>query len=296
MFSFIKDKLNKIYSSFSSKISGLFKKEKIDDATLQELEALLISADLGVKVTKDVLQKLKDRYSRGEIKKGEDLKAELQNLLLELITAKKGETDCSIYLLVGINGSGKTTFAGKLANMQKKSGRKTLLVAADTFRAAAVDQLIQWGQKSGVEVVIGKENQDPASVVFAGCEKYKNEKYDCLIIDTAGRLQTKVNLMKELEKVRKVITKVVPEQKVCTLLTIDAMLGQNSLQQAKVFHESTNVDGLVLTKMDGTGKAGIVFAIVQELQIPITFICFGEDINSIKYFDPQEFVEQLLRE
>ncbi|MDR3647127.1 MAG: signal recognition particle-docking protein FtsY [Candidatus Babeliales bacterium] len=295
MFGFIKDKLSKIYTSFTSKLAGIFNKATLDADSLKELESLLISADMGVKSTKHIINKLNTDFQAGKISKGEDLKNALEDLLIEQLHGKNLDTkDYNVFILVGINGSGKTTFASKLANLY--AGKRILFVAGDTFRAAAVEQLNEWAKRLNVDIEVGKENQDPASVIFAGCERFKRENYDILIIDTAGRLQTKVNLMKELEKVKKVIVKQLPESKICTLLTVDSMLGQNSLEQAKLFNESTNLDGIVLTKMDGTGKAGIAFAIVQELNIPIAFICYGEEVEKIKKFDAKEYVQQLLSE
>ena len=296
MFGFIKDKLSKIYSNFSSKLISLFTKETIDQDSLNELENLLIAADLGVKTTRQIIQKLNENFKSGKITKGADLKKALEELLLQIASAKKADVNSTVFLLVGINGSGKTTFVGKLANKFKKEGKSVLLIAGDTFRAAATDQLIVWSKKCDVQIEVGKDKQDPASVIFAGCERFKKESFDILIIDTAGRLQTKVNLMKELEKVKKVISKQLPDHKICTLLTIDSMLGQNSFDQAKVFNESTNLDGIILTKMDGTGKAGIAFAIMQELNLPIAYISFGEEVDKMKQFDAQEYVTQLMSE
>jgi len=251
---------------------------------------------MGVKTTKLIINKLNESFGSGEITKGQDLKEALQKYLIEAISLKQMNANNELFLLVGINGSGKTTFAAKLANQFISQGKKVLLVAGDTFRAAAVEQLADWAKKIGASIEIGKPEQDPSSVVFAGCQRYKNENFDILIIDTAGRLQTKVNLMKELEKIKKVIEKQLPEKKVLTLLTIDSMLGQNSFEQANLFNQSTNLDGLILTKMDGTGKAGIAFAIVQELKIPVKYICFGEKLEQISDFDAQSYVEQLLSE
>ena len=176
-----------------------------------------------------------------------------------MLTVSKNMFTQNVYLLVGINGSGKTTFAGKLANSFTKNGKRCLLAAADTFRAAAPEQLTEWSKKSDASLFTGTQNQDPASVVFGACDQYKKENFDTLIIDTAGRLQTKDNLMKELEKIKRIVAKQLPDHQVTTLLTIDAMLGQNSFSQAKIFNEATDVNGLVLTKMDGTGKGGIIF-------------------------------------
>jgi len=294
MFNFIKDKLKKIYNQVTSRISGLFSRKKIDEETLKELEVILISSDAGVTTTKHILDKIKEQFKKGEIEEGHNLKDALEKILLDMLTAKKAPPEEKIYLMVGINGSGKTTFTGKLAKKFKNDGHKVLLVAADTFRAAATEQLEQWATKTGVDIVTGTKEQDPASVVFKGCETFKNKGFDKIIIDTAGRLQTKTNLMKELEKIKKIIKRHLPDDQINTLLTIDSMLGQNSLEQAKVFKESTDVNGVILTKMDGTGKGGIVFAITQELDIPIAYISFGEQLDQFKIFDSQEYVSELL--
>ncbi|MCA9770516.1 signal recognition particle-docking protein FtsY [Candidatus Dependentiae bacterium] len=294
MFSFIKDKLKKIYSSVTSKLSALFGKTSIDKDTLKELEILLLSADTGVATTRKIITKLENQWRAGALSHGNDLKKALEEHLLLLLAQQAYNCLSPVTLLVGINGSGKTTFAGKRAHSLTKEGKKVLLVAADTFRAAATHQLAEWAKKIGVEVVIGKENQDPASVVFAGCKKFIDENFDALIIDTAGRLQTKINLMKELEKIKKVVTKHLPDTPISTLLTIDSMLGQNSFEQARLFNEATDVSGIVLTKMDGTGKGGIVFGIVDELKIPVAYISFGEQPEQYTLFDKQEYVHDLL--
>jgi len=296
MFNFIKEKLKKVYNQFTSKVSSIFLQNKIDEETLKELEIILLSADTGVKTTKIIIENLREQHKNGTISEGQSLKEALEKQLTDILSTKPAITESKVYLMVGINGSGKTTFAGKLANKFKKEGKKMLMVAADTFRAAATEQLEQWAQKTGVEIVTGKQDQDPASVVFQGCEKYKNEGFDIIIIDTAGRLQTKANLMRELEKIKKIIKRHLPEEEINTLLTIDSMLGQNSLEQAKIFNENTDVSGIVLTKMDGTGKGGIVFAISKELEIPIAFISFGEKIDQFKVFEPEEYVAELLGE
>lgn len=261
---------------------------------MQELERILISADTGIKTTTHLISALKKKLPPHA--DGQALKKILQAELLQLLTTTSYSDDCSVFLLVGINGSGKTTTVAKLAYRAQQKGKKVLLVAADTFRAAATEQLESWASRLHADIVTGKENQDPASVVFAGITQFKQGNYDVLIIDTAGRLQTKTNLMKELEKIKRVITSQLPHHTICTLLTIDAMLGQNSLQQAKLFHESTQLNGIILTKMDGTGKGGIVFAIVHELKIPIAFISYGEQPDQLKFFNTQEYVHDLLNE
>ena len=241
------------------------------------------------------MERLQEQYELGELKEGESLKAALQDILLTILQKPKAPaSDAQIFILVGINGSGKTTLASKLAHHYVKQGKKALFVAADTFRAAAQEQLNAWATKTGSAIVHGKPQQDPASVVYTGCQELIAQGQDILIIDTAGRLQTKINLMNELAKLKRVIEKQLPSHTVHVLLTIDSMLGQNSLEQARLFKECTQVDGIVLTKMDGTGKGGIVFAIADELEIPIKYITFGEQISQMKLFDRKEYVENLL--
>ncbi|MCK5632610.1 signal recognition particle-docking protein FtsY [bacterium] len=296
MFGFIKNKLKKIYDTFTTKVHALFSKTTVDPETLKELETILIGADVGVKTTRTIITNLKKKYEQGQIAKGSDLKNALEQELHNLLSAQPFEQKSNIFLLVGINGSGKTTFAAKLASKLQSEGKKVLLVAADTFRAAAVEQLTTWAKKLNIAIESGTQGQDPASVVFKACETFKQKQFDALIIDTAGRLQTKTNLMKELEKIKRIISKQLPENTINTLLTVDSMLGQNSLEQARIFNQSTDLSGIILTKMDGTAKGGIVFAIVQELNIPVAYISFGEQTDQFKNFAPQEYVQQLLEE
>ena len=292
MFSFIKQQLHKIYTGFASKLGAFLGRTTIDEATLHELELLLISADTGVSTTRTIINQLKKDASV----QGTALRTALEPILVSILD-KAGTYDsqaAAVYLLVGINGSGKTTSIGKLAHQLHTQGKRVLLVAADTFRAAAPEQLAAWASSIGVDIVLGTGQQDPAAVVFNGLERFVKEGYDTLIIDTAGRLHTKVNLMHELAKIKRVITKQLPDVPVATLLTIDAMLGQNSFEQAKLFKECTQVNGIILTKMDGTGKGGIVFAIADQLQIPIAYITFGEQVDHIKLFNARLFVQDLV--
>lgn len=296
MFRFIKDKIKSVYSNFTQKITSIFSGDrKLDDAFIEELRALLLASDTGVKTTTSIIERLKQ-----EAKGVEDLEAVkkiLESILITMLqSAQQEPVDPSVLLMVGINGSGKTTFVGKYAYRLKKQGKNVLLVAGDTFRAAATQQLQQWGVKVGVDVFVGKEHQDPASVIFDGCKKFHEEGYDHIIIDTAGRLQTKINLMKELEKIRKIINRQLPNASIAAWLTIDSMLGQNSLRQAEIFHEATNITGVVLTKMDGTGKGGIVFSIVDQFKLPIVFTTFGEHETDSAVFDAALYVEGLLNE
>jgi len=296
MFNFVKNRLQKVYQQFTKKINSLFSRTTIDEATLKELKKLLIASDTGVKTTRSIINRLKKQVIEGILKKGETLQTALQIILVDILKKTDSYTIVGkrIFVLVGINGSGKTTFIGKLAHQYAQEDKKVLLVAADTFRAAAPEQLACWAEKSSTDILLGKPNQDPASVVFTGCQKFKAENYDILIVDTAGRLQTKINLMNELVKIKRIIAQQLPDEPITTLLTIDGMLGQNSFEQAKLFKEYTDVHGIVLTKMDGTGKGGIVFAIAQELALPIIYLTFGEKLDQFKLFDADEYVTELL--
>ena len=293
MFNFFKNSLSKIYSTVTSKFASVFQ-GKLDESSIEEIRKILISSDAGIKTTNAVIEELKNRYKSGQIKDGSDLKLLLKEILLKILDINF-DYNFDVCIMLGINGSGKTTFCAKLANFYKSEGKRVLLVAADTFRAAAVDQLESWSLKIGVDLYKGKVNQDPASVVFGGCNKFKNENYDILIIDTAGRLQTKSHLMQELSKIKKVILKQL-DCKISALLTLDSMLGQNSLEQAKLFNESTELDGLILTKLDGTGKGAFVFNVANEFKIPVAFTSFGEKLSAFARFDGKEYVNQLLDE
>lgn len=293
VFSFLKKTFQKIYEQVTSPIKALFARP-IDQETLKQLETILLSADTGIRTTRFVLDTVTRAWQNGSLKDGRDLKSLLEQTLNTMLETPTYQPQDTIYLMVGINGSGKTTAISKLANLYKKEGKRVLCIAADTFRAAATEQLASWAHKIGVDIITGKEAQDPSSVVYAGVQEFKKGAHDVLIIDTAGRLQTKINLMKELEKIKRVISTQLPNRKIVTLLTIDAMLGQNSFEQAKLFHESTPIDGVILTKMDGTGKGGIVFAIIHELHIPIAYVSFGEQPEQFKLFDAQEYVHDLL--
>ena len=295
MFSFIKQSLQKIYNGITSQLNSLFGKKTIDPAVLKELEVILLSADTGVSTTRAIMSQLEDKYARGEIAEGAALKAELNTILHSLLKkSQSSNTQGTVFVLVGINGSGKTTFASKLAHRLTQNGKKVLLVAADTFRAAATQQLARWAEQTGVAIESGRDNQDPASIIFKGCDRFEKEAFDALIIDTAGRLHTKSYLMDELAKIKRVIEKKLPHETVQTILTIDGMLGQNSFEQAKLFQACTQVNGIVLTKMDGTGKGGIVFAIADELAIPVWYLTYGEQVEQLKPFNAEEYITNLL--
>ena len=294
MFGFIKQKLQKIFNNISAKLHVFWSKEHIDEQTLNELELILLQADTGIHTTRAIISKLKKDAAAHKLINGQQLRSSLEQELVSILSKAPTVEEHTIYLLVGINGSGKTTLASKLAHRALSQGKRPLLVAADTFRAAAIEQLEAWSQRAGCEIIAGKPGQDPASVVFEGAQTFAEKNFDVLIIDTAGRLQTKTNLMAELAKIKRMIERHLPNQRICTLLTVDAMLGQNSFEQAKLFHESTQLDGIVLTKMDSTGKGGIIFSITQTFNIPVVFLSFGEHMDQLKVFNTKEYVQELL--
>lgn len=295
MFGFIKNTLQKIYSAVTSHLVSIFAQKKISPETLTEIEKILITADTGITTTKVIISSLEKQYAAGTIVDGKQLQLALEKeLLATLAQAQTAPKNSSIFLLIGINGSGKTTFAGKLAYSFTSKGKTCTLAAADTFRAAAPEQLKSWATASGADIFMGSAHQDPAAIAFGATEKFKQSQADVLIIDTAGRLQTKENLMREIEKIKRVIQKQLPDATIHTLLTVDAMLGQNSFQQAKIFHEAVKIDGIVLTKIDGTGKGGIIFSITQNLNIPVEYISYGEKMGDMKLFNSQEYVTSLL--
>jgi len=285
---------------FFCRFAGLFKRSRIEESTWDELEELLISADVGVETTAKLLERVKRRVRDEKLADGAGIRQALKEEMVGLLTvdgrsgADHDGTSMKAILVVGVNGTGKTTSIAKLANEYKRGGQKVLLGAADTFRAAAIDQLKLWGNRVGVDVVAHQQNADPGAVVYDALQAALNRKIDVVIIDTAGRLQTKHNLMDELKKIRKIVSKFEVEQEV--LLVIDATTGQNGLSQARSFTEATDVTGIFLSKLDGTARGGIVLAISDELQIPIKYIGIGEQIDDIAPFDPRSFVDAIFDE
>ncbi len=278
----------------------LFGKKQIDADTLEELEEILISADLGVKTVIELVRTLEQRLNRQELADGDALKSALQEEILARLTPYAQPLVPTaelpfVIMVIGVNGVGKTTTIGKLASKFTAQGKKVLLAAGDTFRAAAAEQLMTWGERTGVDVVRHQEGADPAAVVFDACKAAVARKADILIIDTAGRLHTKVNLMEELKKVYRIMGREIPGAPHETLLVLDAATGQNALNQTRIFKEAANVTGVVLTKLDGTAKGGIVVAICNEYQIPLRFIGVGESVEDLREFDPHEFVQALFQ-
>lgn len=294
--------LKKTRTGFSARLNAFLANfRRVDEDFFEELEEMLILSDVGVNVATQLTEDLRYEAKLENAKKADDLKRVIIEKLVE-IYEKAGvfneqinfQDGLTVMLFVGVNGVGKTTSIGKLAYKYKNEGKKVMLVAADTFRAGAVAQLAEWGRRVDVPVVTGPEKADPASVVFDGMERAVAENVDVLLIDTAGRLQNKDNLMAELEKIGRIIKRVVPDAPHETLLALDASTGQNALSQAKEFSKITPLTGLILTKIDGTAKGGVVLAIRQELDIPVKFIGFGEKIDDIGEFDSEDFIRGLL--
>lgn len=275
-------------------------KKEIDADTLEELEEILITSDIGVKTTVELIRTLEQRLGRNELKDGAALRGALKEEILKRLVAHHKPLEMNakapyVLLVIGVNGVGKTTTIGKLAARYTAEGKKVLLAAADTFRAAASEQLVAWGDRSGVDVIRHKEGADPSAVTFDACKAALARNVDILIIDTAGRLHTKVNLMEEMKKIRRVIDREIPGAPHETLLVVDAATGQNALSQARLFKESAGVTGIALTKLDGTAKGGIVVAVSHEFALPVRFIGVGEAIEDLRDFDPQEFTEALFQ-
>lgn len=294
--------LKKTRTGFSARLNAFLANfRRVDEGFFEELEEMLILSDVGVNVATQLIEDLRYEAKLENAKKADDLKRVIIEKLVE-IYEKDGvfneqinfQDGLTVMLFVGVNGVGKTTSIGKLAYKYKNEGKKVMLVAADTFRAGAVAQLAEWGRRVDVPVVTGPEKADPASVVFDGMERAVAENVDVLLIDTAGRLQNKDNLMAELEKIGRIIKRVVPDAPHETLLALDASTGQNALSQAKEFSKITPLTGLILTKIDGSAKGGVVLAIRQELDIPVKFIGFGEKIDDIGEFDSEDFIRGLL--
>ncbi len=284
------DKLKKIgiFNGFS----------QLDDDFYDELEESLVMADMGAELTMEAVEELKDRCKAEKIKDVEGARACMREILAEYLTAGSGEVDMSrkpaVVLFIGVNGVGKTTSIGKLAARWKGEGKKVLLCAGDTFRAAAADQLTIWSERAGVDIIKQHEGADPAAVVFDAMSAAKARKADVVLVDTAGRLHNKQNLMNELNKISRVIDRECPDSSRETLLVLDATTGQNGLIQAKQFGEAAGITGIVLTKLDGTAKGGIVVAIARELGVPVKFVGMGEGVADLQPFDAKEFTEALL--
>jgi len=291
----LKEKMTKTKESFSESISSLFSSfNKVDEDLLEELLDILIMADVGLTTSEYIIAELRTRIKKKKIEKPESVKDELKEILVELLTFDDTKINKNtILMIVGVNGVGKTTTIGKLANYFSKNRNSVILCAADTFRAAATEQLDLWANRADVPIVKKEEGADPASVIFDATSLAKENKVDILICDTAGRLHNKKNLMDELSKMNKVIERELGNYKKEVLLVLDATTGQNGIMQAKAFSEVTGVTGIVVTKLDGTAKGGMVFSITKELNIPVKFVGLGEGMDDIEEFDAKKFVDSI---
>lgn len=295
----LKEGLTKTRKNFMGRVETLFTGRAIDDEFFEELEEILIQADVGVKTTMKLVERLQEVADEEKLKETGELKVafrrEIENLL-GVASPLQLENGMNIIMMVGVNGAGKTTTIAKIAERYKRQQKKVLLAAGDTFRAAAIDQLKIWGSRVGIDVIAHSEGSDAAAVAFDAVQAARSRKNDLLIIDTAGRLHTQKNLMEELKKVRRIIEKEGNDFHIQTLLVVDATTGQNAITQARLFNEAVKVDGIVLTKLDGTAKGGVVIAIKDELNIPIKLIGVGEKAEDLQDFRPDEFVQALFDE
>ncbi|MBM4331107.1 MAG: signal recognition particle-docking protein FtsY [Deltaproteobacteria bacterium] len=295
----LKQGLFKTHQGLVNKIDQLVAgRKKIDADLLAELEEALITSDIGVRTTQDLLRDVSLKVQRKELEDADLLKKNLQEQMYHILSQQEKPFSLSaarpfVIMVIGVNGTGKTTTIGKMAQIFKAQGKSVLLVAADTFRAAAIEQLEIWGQRVGCDVIKQKSGADPSAVVFDGLHAAKSRGIDVIIVDTAGRLHTKVNLMEELKKVRRILEREMPGAPHEVLLVLDATTGQNSISQAKMFHQAVGVTGIVLTKLDGTAKGGIIIAISNELKIPLRYIGIGEKVDDLREFSARDFVEAL---
>lgn len=297
----LKGGLSKTRDAIAEQVNNVFKVfVKIDEEFFEELEDALILSDLGVETTEFIISELRDRTKSKHLTDGNDVKDELKAIISEILVENDNSMELertpAVVLVIGVNGVGKTTSIGKLAAHYKGKGKKVLLAAADTFRAAAIDQLDIWATRCGCEIIKHQENSDPAAVVFDACRAAKARGADLLICDTAGRLHNKKNLMAELEKIARVIEKELGDCSKEILLVLDATTGQNALSQAKLFAETAEISGIILTKLDGTAKGGVVVAISKEQKIPVKFVGVGEGIDDLQEFKPEDFAKALFEE
>lgn len=301
LFDKLKQGLKKTSQAITNQVNTVFKTfVKVDEELFESLEEALIMADLGFETSTYIIEELRDRVKTKHINDGNDVKTELQNVIADILTecdtSMHLETAPAVILVIGVNGVGKTTSIGKLATHYKNRGKKVLLAAADTFRAAAIDQLDIWAKRSGCDIIKHQENSDPAAVVFDACTAAKARGADILICDTAGRLHNKKNLMAELEKISRVINRELPGCSRETLLVLDATTGQNAVSQAQLFKEAADITGIILTKLDGTAKGGIIIPISKEQSLPVKFVGVGEGIDDLQEFNPQDFARAVFEE
>jgi fused signal recognition particle receptor len=299
----LKNGLTKNREGWAQKIGTICRNRRWDEGSLDAMEENLIAADIGVKATQKLMNALRDQAPSGDEELAQEMSSRLQAAMIELLNGSvpRRKTAPStvrpwIVIFLGVNGVGKTTTIGKLAAQYRAAGKKVLLVAADTFRAAAIEQLDVWAQRVGVDMVKHRPGADPSAVVFDGIQAARSRGVDIVLIDTAGRLHTKVHLIEELKKIRRVIAREQPDAPHETLLVLDATTGQNGLQQARVFKEAADISGIVLTKLDGTAKGGVIISIQEELGVPVEYIGVGEDVEDLQPFDAARFVQALFEQ
>lgn len=299
LFDKLKESLAKTKESVNSKLEDVIRAFKsVDEDLLEELEEALIMADLGVNTSSEIIDRLRSNIKEKKISESSELKEELRGILTEILSTGENSLKLdgkpAVVMVIGVNGVGKTTTIGKIANMYTSAGKKTIIAAADTFRAAAIEQLEVWAERAGAEIIKQQEGSDPAAVVFDAIGAAKKRGADVLLCDTAGRLHNKKNLMEELKKIYRIIEKELPESSLEVLLVLDATTGQNAVHQAQQFKEAADITGIVLTKLDGTAKGGIVFAVKNDYDIPVKLIGIGEGIDDIAEFDPEKFVAAII--
>ena len=297
LFDKLKSGLKKSKDAVLGQVDNIFKAfVKVDEDLLDELEEVLIASDTGVGTAGEIIEKLREEIKERRISDGEEAKGALQEIIAGIIGENEGlklESQPSVVLVIGVNGAGKTTSIGKIAAILKREKKSVVVAAADTFRAAAIDQLEVWVQRAGVDIIKHQEGSDPAAVVFDAIQSAKSRQTDVLLIDTAGRLHNKKNLMEELAKISRVINREIPGASIETLLVLDATTGQNAVNQAREFKNSADITGIILTKLDSSSKGGVVISVRRELGIPIKFIGVGEKIDDLEIFDAQEFARAL---
>ncbi len=295
----LKKSLSKTKDNIFGKISDVVSRRKIDEDLLEEIEEILIGADVGVQATMRLIETLRKKAKEQKLTEGEDLINLLKDEIALILSREDSilfpDTDTKpvIWLIVGVNGVGKTTTIGKLATKLSSEGKKVMIAACDTFRAAAIDQIAIWAERSNVEIIKTEEGSDPASVAFDAAAAAKARNVDILLIDTAGRLHTKLHLMDELKKIRRVVEKAAPDATIYSKLIIDGSTGQNAIPQVKVFSEAVGCDGIIVTKLDGTAKGGVMIAVAEELGVPVDYIGIGEGIEDLQHFDSKQFSEAL---
>ena len=300
LFDKLKKSLAKTKESINEKFNTVLKTfKKIDDDLFDELEEVLITSDLGVNTSIDIIEKLRQAAKEKKLRDSYELKSELNKIMSDILTEGSGseielQGTPAVIMVIGVNGVGKTTSIGKIANMYRNQGKSVLIAAADTFRAAAIEQLEVWSERAGVDIIKQQEGSDPAAVIYDAVNAAKSRNIDILLCDTAGRLHNKKNLMEELKKIYKILNRELPNSSKEVLLVLDATTGQNAVQQAIQFKEAADITGIILTKLDGTAKGGIVLAIKNDYDIPVKFIGVGEKIDDIEPFDPVEFVNAII--